>query len=542
MTAVQAPRMTPPLLGHRRAAPTLVAAGLALAYVLVSPPSLDLAAHLLRAKLFQAEGFGLWNNWWYGGHHVPGYSVLFPPLAALLTPQVVGAVAAVATATAFEALVWGRCGDRSWLAAVWFGAATATNLFTGRLTFAFGLLPAVAATLALQRRRPWLAALLAGVTALSSPVAALFVAVAGGAVVVGSWLGKRDPRAALAGAGLVAAALIPVLALSIAFPEGGTEPFTFATLGPILVVTVVAIALLPRRETVLRAGVVLYLAGCVLAYAVPSPVGSNAARLGPLIAGPVAALVWWRQRTMWLALVALPLVYIQWQAPVRDVRTAAGDPSASAGYWRPLLRFLGRQNGPPFRVEIPFTQFHMEAYEVAPRYPSARGWERQLDIKYNQLFYGQTLSAATYQAWLHRLAIRFVAVSDAPLDYAGRREQALIGRGLPYLRSVMHSRHWRVYAVSDPTPIASGAATLRAIGANSLTLQALRPGSAFVRVRFTSYWKLAGASGCVLPRGEFTGLELRSAGQLRLVISFSPNRVGARSPRCSTTRPGRGRR
>lgn len=63
----------------RRVAPTAVAAVLALAYVIISPPSLDLAAHLLRAKLFGAEGFGLWNNWWYSGHHVPGYSVLFPP-------------------------------------------------------------------------------------------------------------------------------------------------------------------------------------------------------------------------------------------------------------------------------------------------------------------------------------------------------------------------------------------------------------------------------------------------------------------------------
>ncbi len=542
MSALQAPGIAPTLVGRRRMAPTLVAAVLALAYVIVSPPSLDLAAHLLRAKLFRAEGFGLWNNWWYAGHHVSGYSVLFPPLAALLTPQVVAALAAVATAAAFEALVWDRSGERSWLAALWFGIATATDLFTGRLTFAFGLLPAVAAVLALQRGRPWLAVLLASVTALASPVAALFAALAGGAVVIGSWPGDSDRRAALAGAGVVVAALLPVLALSLAFPEGGTEPFTFATLWPIAVVAVITIAVLPRGERVLRAGAFLYLAGCVLAYAVPSPVGSNATRLGALIAGPVAALVWWRRRTLWLGLAALPLFYLQWQAPVRDVRTAAGDPSASAGYWRPLLGFLAHQGGPPFRVEIPFTQFHMEAYEIAPRYPSARGWERQLDIKYNHLFYGPVLSAAAYEAWLHQLAIRFVAVSDAPLDYAGKREQALIDRGLAYLRPVMHSRHWRVYAVSDPTPIVSGTAALQAIGANSLTLQAFRPGSVFVRVRFTPYWKLSGASGCVRPMGDFTALELRTAGSLRLVISFSLTRVGARSPRCSTTRPGRGRR
>src|SRR5947209_10700555 len=88
----------------KRIAPAAVAAMFAVLYVIVSPPSLDLAAHLLRAKLFRAEGFGLWDNWWYAGHDVPGYSVLFPPIAAVLTPQVAGGIAAVGTAALFEPL------------------------------------------------------------------------------------------------------------------------------------------------------------------------------------------------------------------------------------------------------------------------------------------------------------------------------------------------------------------------------------------------------------------------------------------------------
>ena len=62
------------LIRHRYL-PTAVAAGFALVYVIVSPPSLDLAAHLFRAKLFNEEGFGLWDNWWYAGHNTVGYSV-----------------------------------------------------------------------------------------------------------------------------------------------------------------------------------------------------------------------------------------------------------------------------------------------------------------------------------------------------------------------------------------------------------------------------------------------------------------------------------
>src|SRR5690242_13493319 len=203
----------------KRIAPTAVAALFAIVYVIISPPSLDLAAHLLRAKLFRAEGFGIWNNWWYAGHHVPGYSVLFPPIAALLTPQVAGALAAVGTAALFEPLARRHFGEDAWFGSVWFGAATATNLFTGRLTFAFGLLPATGMALALQRRRPWLATGLAVVTALASPVAALFGALTGAAYAIGAFLEHRRMRAVLPGVGAIVGSLLPVALLSVAFPE-----------------------------------------------------------------------------------------------------------------------------------------------------------------------------------------------------------------------------------------------------------------------------------------------------------------------------------
>lgn len=534
----------------RRAAPTLAAGALATVYVIVFPPSLDLAAHLLRAKLFAAEGFGIWSNWWYAGHHVPGYSVLFPPAAAAIGPQLTAAIAATATAAVFEPIVWRRYGPDAWLGALWFGLATATDLFTGRFTFAFGLLPAVACALALQRRRHWLAFALAVVTALASPVAALFAALAGAACAVGGYAARRRTGAApgpSAGAGdsappppaiapglaVAAGALVPVLLLSIAFPEGGIEPFSSSAWWPIPAIAVAVLWALPKGDRTLRAGVVLYTLGCLAAFLASTPVGSNAARLGPLLAGPLAALAFWPRRKLLLLAVAIPLLYIQWQAPVRDVRTAAGDPSSSSAYWRPLLSFLSRQGGPPFRVEIPFTQFHFEAYEVAPRFPLARGWERQLDIKDNHLFYGGALTPATYEAWLHQVAVRYVAVSDARLDYAGRAEKLLIDRGLPYLTPVLQTRHWRVYAVRDATPIVQGAATLQAIGPNSLTLRASRAGSAFVRVRFTPYWALLQGSGCVGPDGDFTQLMFRHAGPVRVVIRFALGRIGARSPRCN---------
>ncbi|HEY5189157.1 MAG TPA: hypothetical protein VII87_09000, partial [Solirubrobacteraceae bacterium] len=163
--------------------------------MLISPPSLDLAAHLFRARLFAVEGFGLWDNWWYSGHDVLGYSVLFPAVSAAVGPQLAAACAAVATAAVFEPLARRHFGDDAWLGAVLFGAATATNLYTGRLAFAFGLLPALGAVAALDRTRTVLACALAAICALCSPVAALFAALACAGVGLAALLRARRVRA-----------------------------------------------------------------------------------------------------------------------------------------------------------------------------------------------------------------------------------------------------------------------------------------------------------------------------------------------------------
>ncbi|MGO9958541.1 MAG: hypothetical protein ACLP50_21680, partial [Solirubrobacteraceae bacterium] len=180
---------------------------LAAVYVIVSPPSVDLAAHLFRAQLFRDEGFGIWDNLWYSGHDIVGYSVLFPAVAAALSPQLAGAIAATATAALFEPLARRHHGERAWLGAVLFGAATAIDLYTGRLTFAFGALPAAAAVLALDGGNWVIACALAALTALCSPVAALFVGLIGVTYATAAVVSRRALRAALPGAALPGAAL-----------------------------------------------------------------------------------------------------------------------------------------------------------------------------------------------------------------------------------------------------------------------------------------------------------------------------------------------
>jgi hypothetical protein len=89
---------------RRYAEPALIAALLGVAYLIIEPSSADHAAQAFRSSLFESEGLYAWNNLWFGGHHTPGYSVLFPLLGSLIGPRLVGVLAIVAASTLFAAI------------------------------------------------------------------------------------------------------------------------------------------------------------------------------------------------------------------------------------------------------------------------------------------------------------------------------------------------------------------------------------------------------------------------------------------------------
>ena len=179
-----------------------------------------------------------------------------------------------------------------------------------------------------------------------------------------------------------------------------------------------------------------------------------------------------------LALCALPLLYVGWQAPVADVSALAGDPSHERRLL-PAAAALPRGPAGRPRARLPHRDpVHELPLGGLPRrptsFPLARGWERQLDRADNPLFYGGRLTAARYERWLHDNAIRFVALPDAALDSSAGARRRSSEAGQPYLRLVMRSAHWRVYAVAHPTPIAQGSAALRAMGSDWVALEARR--------------------------------------------------------------------
>jgi hypothetical protein len=515
-----------------------ITAALAVVYLIIAPASPDLAAASYRSDLFARAGFALWDNSWYGGHHLLAYSVLAPPLGALVDPRLVAAISMIAATALFAQLIDGRFpANATRIAGAWFALGAGIALLSSRVPFDLGLAVGLASLLLAQRDRLGAALAVALLTSLASPVAGAFLALA-----FLAWA-LAGPRRGWPAA-LTIAALAPIALLSVAFPEGGAQPFVASAFYPALVGVLVIGAVTAPRQRVLRIGTALYALTLIGCYVVPSAVGGNADRLGALVAGPVAACVLagepgWRRRL--LVVLAPFLLYWQANAPVADFAAASSDPAVHASYYTPLLgelHALGVGYGAhPARIEVVPTVDHWEARWVAPHAMIARGWERQLDQDRNGLFYdgSEPLTATRYRRWLGANAISYVALPDAPLDYSAMAEaQLLHAGGLGYLREVWRSPHWRLFAVLGARPLVSAPGRLTSAGEQQLTLYAPRPGSYTVRVRFTPYWAVASGGGCVSrsPAG-WTLIDARSAGNLHVVIRFSLARVFSHGPRCS---------
>ena len=526
-----------PRRGARQLGPVPLAVALsalaALAYVIVSPPAADLAAASYRADLFSRMGFTLWDNAWYGGHALVGYSLFSPALGAALGVNVLLALCTVLASALFAAIADRAFGRPAALAAAaTFAVSLSGEMLSGRVPYTLGVALALACVLALQRGHLALALLAAPMTSLASPVAGAFLALAGIALAI-----SERQRSGL---WVAACALAPIGLLALVFPEGGYEPFAASAFWPQLAGVVVIALALPRRWRTLRVGAALYAFALAAAYVIHTPVGSNAERLGALMAAPLLVGVLWGRRPLLLALVTPALLYWQLATPVDDLAKVSGDPSLNASYYAPLRAELERlTRGAPTRVEVPMTGAHSESALVEGNGASAtglmlaRGWERQLDTLYAPLFYRARLGPVAYREWLHENAVSFVALPNVRLDESALAEAALIRRGLPYLQEIWHSHDWRLFAVSGARPLATWPARLSALGSESFTLAAPSAGTYEVRLRFSPYWALASGRGCVREApGGWTAIEDRAPGAVRVQMAFSPARVFDHDARC----------
>ncbi|MGF7234410.1 MAG: hypothetical protein ACQSGP_05555, partial [Frankia sp.] len=127
-----------------------VAVCLSVAYVLVGLRAPDLAAQLARTEA-AARGATVWWNGWYGGINLPTYSIVGAPLMQHLGVTTVGVLATVAVAAAAGDLF--RDAPRPQAGAIAAAAASAANLFSGRITFGVGMAAARGSVALLRRGR-----------------------------------------------------------------------------------------------------------------------------------------------------------------------------------------------------------------------------------------------------------------------------------------------------------------------------------------------------------------------------------------------------
>lgn len=499
--------------------PALVAVALAVMVAVLHWKGVDQAAQSYRVLQVRTHGLALWDSGWYGGNYPLGYSVVFPVVGALVGLSVASAAAAAGASWAFDRLVTPAFGRRP-LGVWYFAASTILAVAIGQLPFLAGEALGMAALVALTRQRRIAAVALVAAAASCSPLAAAFTVLA---CVAWFWH-RRGQRLWI---GVVAGTAVAVIAgLGLLFP--GTGPFPFPWVG--LMISLSACGMLAtslvRSTPVLRTAAVLYAVASVASFLVANPVGGNAPRLAatvgvPLLfclvtapAGPFSTFAstprwadpgrwslvrWWRPTLTVAALGALAAW--EWGPGLGVVTSPASDPALAASYYQPVVHQIEVRSHGPVRVEIPPTRDHWEAAWVAPYVSLARGWERQLDIADNPIFYRPgTLDPASFRHWLLSNGVTWVALPATALDYAGTDEAGLLHAGeVRGLRLVWSNRDWKLWRVTATPGLVSGPATLSALAPDQVHLTFSQPGAATVRVRYSSFSAVTDGDACVRP-------------------------------------------
>jgi hypothetical protein len=497
------------------------AGSLALLAVLTGVRGVDLPAATYRVDLFAQHGFTLWDSQWYGGHWLFDYSVLFAPIASLAGVPATEIACAAVAAWSFSQLAVARFGVAGRVGSFVFATGTLVPVAIGQAPYLLAEAVALLALLAAARRRWVLAAPLAAIASLVSPLAGAFLAIAAVAWLVGYWPARRWEAG-----GLAVAALVPIAVVELVFPGQGTFPFsTHNFIGMLVGAAAIAIVAASTRDRALTIGVALYVLAILFAYAVPSALGNNVTRLGISVGVALAVCLARRARPilrLLLVVAVVPILLAQWVPASAALRGKEGDLGTTRAYYQPLLDFLSRTDHPLGRVEVVPTALHWEAVYVALRFPLARGWERQLDTADNPIFYVPgRLTRASYRVWLLNNGVRFVALSDARLDYAAAVEAYLVRNGVPGLRLVWRNAHWRVYEVVGSSGILSGPGKLLSAGEDEISLVSDRAGRILVRVHYTSAWAVSGGDATVTrSHAGWLTVSARRAGRVTLGISL----------------------
>ncbi|MEV0113311.1 glycosyltransferase family 87 protein [Streptomyces sp. NPDC050844] len=463
----------------------------------------DLAAQDAWAEFAGRHPDSAYNLAWYGGMHPVSYSVISPYLMSVLGVRTTMMVAGTLSAALLTMiLIRSRAVKQPLWPALAGVFALFCNAVSGRVTYGLGQMFALMAVAAVfcwphrWRYKRWAKALVAApfaaLATMGSPVAGLFV----GLVAVALFLSKRYPGAYALG--LAPAAVVGVSAWL--FPFSGTQPMSFGSASlPLLYAGFVFYAV-PKQWKTVRITTAVYAAFVLGVWLVSSQIGSNITRLAMSFAGVVllAALPYAVPKSrQWYVTVVAIVGFIGW------VGFKAGDDvvhTTPAATWSrelaPIVNELQEVGAEKGRVEVVPARSHREASALSPYVNLARGWNRQADMERNPLFYDDTLNSANYHEWLQRWSVHFVVVPNGEPDGdGGKREAALIEKGLPYLKQVWVDSNWQLYEVINPNPLADPPAVVERAEQGEWTIEVKKPGKVLVRIPYSPWLSIVDADG-----------------------------------------------
>ncbi|MFF1282218.1 MFS transporter [Streptomyces sp. NPDC058299] len=463
----------------------------------------DLAAQDAWAEFVGRHPDSAYNLAWYGGMHPVSYSVVSPYLMSVLGVRTTMMIAGTVSAGLLTLVLIRSRGVRNPLWASLAGVvALLCNAISGRVTFGLGTMFALGAVAAVfcwphrWRYKRWAKALvaapLAALATMASPVAGLFV----GLVAAALFLQKRRPGAwAL---GLAPTAVVAVSAWL--FPFSGTQPMGIGSVVLPLLYGLLCLFLAPKEWVTVRLTAAVYSLGVVLVWLINSQIGSNISRLPMLFAGAtlIAVLPYTARKSRpWYLTVLALLGFTGWLGfkTVDDIIHTT--PAASwARELAPLVNELQKAGAEKGRVEVVPARSHREASALAPYVNLARGWNRQADMERNPLFYDDTLNSANYHEWLQRWAVHFVVLPrDNPDGDGGERERELLRRGMPYLEQVWGDANWQLFKVTDPAPMAEPNAVVDRAEQGEMTLEVRRAGRILIRIPYSPWLSVVDEHG-----------------------------------------------
>jgi len=513
-------------------APLAVVAGVTLLMQVLGVVSWDAPAHLYKTTLVRNGGAMLWDNLWYGGaYQVVTYGFVFYWLAKFVNYTVLVVVSAGALPVLFYLYMRRVYAVSSYLPSLVLAGVLVIYLSNGQDPFLFALMLTVGGMVLASYGQPLLATIPVVVAGFANPLAVMIGAI----FLVAQYISEPDRRPVLARLALY---LSPFAVARIVMGIFFWEPSTYYY-RPIEIVIYVLFGVVgacaarvsadPRR----RGKEILFLtfaAVAVLAWVVPAnPVGGNFGRFFFVFGAPLLLTI---RFTALRRFIVVPLVagiaFGQLFVPAAHYVRVVEQPSARAQFFAPALAFAATHYDPNYRFHVVALNTHWEAYYFSIHdFPITRGWYRQADALHNELLNRQDFSEQEYVTWLRDMAVRYVFLPHAPLDFSGARETQILTTSAEF-HVVFTSPQWTVFELASPAPMIqplrrAGEASMLSVGHESVSLDVTQSGGYLIKVSYSPFWRITDGAGTIAKgRDDFLVLHAAASGYYSLRIEVTP--------------------